>query len=93
MGRLDTRFRKPPVQISRANAVGQQDAMTYDASRLARGAGGFGQREARNGSIPVRLIIQKSGGPNTQINIAATLPINNTVRKRGYPPIVLPEEA
>lgn len=96
MSRTDTRMHAPPVRIARANAAVQQGQMVRPAAvtRLAKGAGNFGQREARNASVPVRLRIQSKAGPNVQPGRAGTIPIGVTYRKRGYPPIVtLPESS
>jgi hypothetical protein len=90
MGRLDTRMAAPPVRIARATATVQQDQMIPADSvpRTARGAGSYGQREARFGSVPIRLRIKTPGGPNTSAALRTTIPIGVTYRKRGYPPIV-----
>lgn len=90
MPRTDTRMHAPPVRIGRAQARVQQGQMARPAAvtRLSRGAGNFGQREARFASVPMRLRIQTKAGPNVEPARAGTLPIGVTWRKRGYPPIV-----
>lgn len=90
MGRFSTQFSPPPVRIARANARVQQSQMLFDAQRTATGAGQYGQKEARFSSIPIRLRVQKSAGPNTALARAAAIPIGHTRRKRGFPPIVTP---
>lgn len=89
MGRFDTEMRRPPVRLSRAIARQQQSAMTADqlVQQTAKGAGNFGQREARFGNVDVRLVINKSAGPNTLDAQENAIPIGQTARKRGYPPI------
>lgn len=90
MGRVDTSMHRPPVRISRVNAVVSQYQMARPAAvtRLARGAGNFGQKEARFASVPMRLRIAVNAGPNTQPGIRGTIPVGVTRRKRGYPAIV-----
>ena len=92
MGRFDTRMRQPPVRIGRASARVLQTQLTQEAQRLARGAGDYGARERRFASVPLKLTIQKSAGPNTAVARAAALPLGRTARKRGYPPISLTGE-
>lgn len=92
MGRFDTRMRQPPVRIGKASARVLQDQLTDDVQRTARGAGNFGARERRFASVGLRLVIQKSAGPNTATARGATLPLGRTARKRGYPPITLTGE-
>ena len=87
MGRFSTRFRPPPVRISRAQARDQQQTLLRDGARTARGAGGFGQREARFASVPVQLRIDREGPTRS-----GALPIGTTRRKRGYAPIPLAAE-
>lgn len=83
-GRFDTRMRKPPVRISRAQAARQQAILTSsDTARTAMGAGGFGSREARNGSVNLALQIRKGNQPVS----TGAIPVGRTFRKRGYPPI------
>jgi hypothetical protein len=90
MARFDTRRYAPPVRIGAAQARVQQGQMLTDDERLARGAGNFGQKEARNASVPIRLRIRGAAGPNNPTATAATIPIGHTRRKRGLPPITLP---
>ncbi len=85
MGRFSTTFRPPPVRISRAQARSEQGILLLDAQRTARGAGGFGQREARFASVPVQLRIDRGEGPSR----SGAMPIGTTRRKRGYAPIPL----
>lgn len=88
MGRLDTRRRRPPVQISRATAANQQAQMVPPAViNTSKGAGNFGQRELRFASVPIRIKIQSNAGPNTDAAREAALAMGVTRRKRGYPPI------
>lgn len=82
MGRLDTRFSRPPVRIGLAMASQQQQTMLSDAARTAMGAGGYGAREARNRSVEMALRIDRQGPTR-----AGALPIGRTTRKRGYPSI------
>ncbi len=82
MGRLDTRFRRPPVQIGLTAAAQLQQSMLSDAPRTAMGAGGFGAREAHNRSVDMMLRIDREGPTR-----AGALPVGRTRRKRGYPPI------
>jgi hypothetical protein len=90
MGRVDTRRVAPPVRIGLANANVQQYQMARAAAvtRLARGAGNFGQKEARFASVPMRLRIQVNAGPNTEPGRQGLIPVGVTRRKRGYPAIV-----
>ncbi len=83
MARFDTRFRQPPVKIARAQARSQQAGLITGVTRTIRGAGDFGMREARMGSVPLKLRIGKGMGPAA----AGALPVGRTRRKRGYPPI------
>jgi hypothetical protein len=83
VGRFDTRFRPPPVRISRAQAAGQQRTLLGDVTRTSRGAGDYGAREARMGSVALELRIQKGSIPAA----AGALPLGRTRRKRGYAPI------
>jgi hypothetical protein len=83
VGRFSTRFRPPPVRISRAQATSQQRILLSDVTRTSRGAGDYGSREARMGSVALELRVQKGTGPTT----AGAMPIGRTRRKRGYPPI------
>jgi len=90
-GRLDTRRHAPPVRIGRSQARTQQSQMLVDAGRIARGAGNYGQREARFASVPIALRIHRGAGPNTRAARSATIPIGHTRRKRGFPVPSLPQ--
>lgn len=80
--------RPPPVRIGRANARALQSSMVADAgARFAMAAGDYGQKERRNASVPIRLRIQKSAGPNSPIATSSVKAIGHTRRKRGYPPV------
>jgi hypothetical protein len=85
MGRFDTRFSPPPVNIGRAGARTAQSTLLLGASATSRGAGGWGAREARNASVPMQLRIDRGEGPTRE----NALPVGRTQRKRGYPPISL----
>ena len=82
MGRFTTTFRAPPVNIGLTAAAQQQQTMLSDGARTAMGAGGYGQREARFGSVELGLRIDVQGPTG-----AGALPLGRTRRKRGYPPI------
>lgn len=85
MGRFDTGRRRPPVRIGLAQARVQGQQMLVDSEHTARGAGDYGMREARFTSVPLRLRIDKSAGPNSPIGVSGTLPLGRTQRKAGYP--------
>lgn len=94
MGRYDTRMHPPPVRLSRSLAREAQDKLAENVLQTAKGAGNYGQKEARFASVPIMLRIQRNAGPNTQLAREAAIPINLTRRKRGFPPITtLPDEA
>jgi hypothetical protein len=93
MARLDTTMHPPPVRIGLAQARTQQGQMLHDTQRLALAAGDYGQREARFSSVPIRLRIQRNAGPSSAIATGAVKPLGHTRRKRGYPPITLPDES
>lgn len=93
-GRLDTRRRTPPVRIGLAQARYKQARILEDSQRMALAAGGYGPREPRFASVPIRIRINSSAGPNSSIGVKGAKPFAPTVRKRGYPPITtLPGEA
>lgn len=91
MGRYSTRFRPPPVRVGLASAATLNERLVGpEPSRLAKGAGNFGMREARFGQVNVRLQINKLAGPNTQSGVAGVVPFGHTQRKRGFPAITSP---
>ncbi len=85
MGRFDTGRRRPPVRIGLAQARALNDQLQGESLHTARGAGDYGMKEARFSSIPLRLRIDKSAGPNSQIGVSGTIAIGHTRRKAGYP--------
>jgi hypothetical protein len=87
VGRFDTRMRRPPVRIGLAQARVQATQLLNDSLYTARGAGDYGMREARFGSVPLRLRIDKGVGANTDSIKAGVLPIGRTHRKQGFPPV------
>jgi hypothetical protein len=94
MGRLDTRFSRPPVRIGIAAGAAVADTMLPDdLQRTSLGAGDYGHRERRYASVPLRLRIDATAGPNAHLGKAGTKPIGPTRRKRGYPPIAFPGES
>jgi hypothetical protein len=84
MGRLDTSMHPPPVRLSRALAIEAMDETKEGVLKVAKGAGNYGQKEARFASVPIMLRIHRNAGPNTQLARGATIPINTTRRKRGF---------
>ena len=86
---LDPGRRPPPVRIGLAQARHQQAGMLLDAQEWANGAGDYGQREDRFASVPIAIRIRRAAPVNGEGARAAAIPINPTVRKRGYPPISL----
>lgn len=94
MGRTSIRFNPPPVRLGRAQARRAQEQMLLEAERTSRGAGDFGQREARYASVPIRLRLDKGAATaNSQTALSAALPSGRTRRKRGYKPIPRAAEA
>lgn len=87
MGRFDTQFHRPPVRLAGAMAADQNAIMLRGAEVVSDGADRFGGREARFGSVPIRLRIDKGENALNEQRIGATIPINHTHRKAGYPPI------
>lgn len=87
MSRLDTGRRKPPVRIGAAQARSQAAQLLDGSLPLARGAGDYGMREARFGSVPLRLRIDKGVGANTASSRSGALPVGRTSRKQGYPQV------
>ena len=85
MGRFDTGRRRPPVRIGLAQARALNQQLITGSEPTARGAGDYGMREARFTSVPLRLRIDKSAGPNSPIGVAGTVPLGRTQRKAGYP--------
>jgi hypothetical protein len=90
VARYDTRMRQPPVRIGLASArVSQAQMLTEESiEQTNRGAGNYGQREARFASVPIRLRIQANAGPNSEAAREAAIAMGVTRRKKGYPPIV-----
>jgi hypothetical protein len=89
MGRFDTRMRRAPVRIGATMARQAQRQLLNEADRTALGAGGYGQKELPNAPVPLELRLDKGAGPNTPGQIATTVPLGRTRRKKGYPPITL----
>jgi hypothetical protein len=84
MSRFDTRMHRPPVRIGLACARVLNDQL-IDFNNQPLGAGNYGQKELRFSSIPIRLRIKRAAGVNAPGAQAATIPLNRTGRKRGYP--------
>lgn len=87
MGRFDVTRRPAPVQIGQAQTRALTQVLGTGSQQVADGAGDYGQREPRFAPVPIRIRIDKSGGPNTQAALAGTIPLGQTQRKAGYPPI------
>lgn len=75
------------MRIGLAAARYQSARLLEDTQRMAHAAGGYGPREARFASVPIRLKIQQHAGPNSAIAVGGAKPLGRTIRKRGYPPI------
>lgn len=90
-GRLDTHYGTGPrPKIWQAMARNRSQSLSGDRANVqqtAKGAGNFGQREARFASVPVMLRIRRAAPVNGPGARTASIPIGNTRRKKGYPPI------
>lgn len=92
MGRFDTRLYRPPVRLAAAMAAGQMAGLELGSEPVGSGAGQFGEREARFGSVPIRLRIDRAAGPNNAPGLQGAIPINHTQRKQGFPQPTAPAE-
>jgi hypothetical protein len=88
MGRFDTRMHPPPVRLGLSCARVLNDALT-DFNNQPKGAGNYGQKELRFASVPIRLRIKRAAPINGPEAMTASIPMNRTRRKQGYPPPAL----
>lgn len=75
------------MRLAGAIAGDQNTTMQRGSELVADGADRFGSREARFGSVPIRLRIDKGENALNEPTVAGTIPINHTQRKAGFPPI------